>query len=242
MATAIKNLNARAAQTILVVKGCGSMCSTCRPRPAPPAAAVPGGGASSGSARGRPTHGLFHRQRHLLRLRRSRRERKKCSDGSSAAVAKGSLSQVAATKRSWPAALKTCRRTIRPHARWFIAPLGYAEATRAATPVEKRRRGKTIIEIMRNQGYSAFQGVGGYVDLCQRRLPDRPPHCDLRSEAVDGQEGQRVDEHVRLSRRPGLHAAAVGGPRYRHLLHGLRRPLVIFDNFGPLYNDVPEHD
>ena len=30
-----------------------------------------------------------------------------------------------------------------PGIRWFIYPLGYAEATRAATPPEKRRQGKT---------------------------------------------------------------------------------------------------
>ncbi len=52
-----------------------------------------------------------------------------------------------------------------PGIRWFIHPLGYAEAVRAATPPEKRRKGKTIIEIMRNQGYTAVKGVGGYVDV-----------------------------------------------------------------------------
>jgi len=49
--------------------------------------------------------------------------------------------------------------------RWYVQPLGYVEATRAATPLQKRRKGKTIVEIMRNQGYAAFNAVGGYVDV-----------------------------------------------------------------------------
>jgi hypothetical protein len=52
-----------------------------------------------------------------------------------------------------------------PLVRWFISPLGYAEAIRAVTPAEKRRKDKTIIEIMRNQGFAAIRGVGGHLDL-----------------------------------------------------------------------------
>jgi len=76
----------------------------------------------------------------------------------------GSLAQVA----SYQMVMKRCAADAPDHVpniRWFIYPLGYAEATRAATPVEKRRKGKTIIEIMTKQGYGAFQGVGGYVDV-----------------------------------------------------------------------------
>jgi hypothetical protein len=50
-------------------------------------------------------------------------------------------------------------------AKWFIYPLGFAEAARAATPKDKRRKGKTILEIMRHQGTDAMQGVGGYLDF-----------------------------------------------------------------------------
>jgi hypothetical protein len=52
-----------------------------------------------------------------------------------------------------------------PQIRWFINPLGYAEAARAATPQEKRRKGKSILEVMRNQGLGAVQGVGGFFDF-----------------------------------------------------------------------------
>ena len=80
-------------------------------------------------------------------------------------AAAGSLSQVVGYQKVMKRCDKDAPAHYLPDIRWFIHPLGYAEATRAATPVEKRRRGKTIIEIMRNQGYAAFQGVGGYVNV-----------------------------------------------------------------------------
>ena len=52
-----------------------------------------------------------------------------------------------------------------PQIRWFIRPLGYAEAARAATPASRRRKGKSILEVMRNQGIGAIQGVGGFLDF-----------------------------------------------------------------------------
>jgi len=52
-----------------------------------------------------------------------------------------------------------------PQMRWFIHPLGYAEAARASTPEYKRRKGKSILEVMRNQGLDAVLAVGGLVDF-----------------------------------------------------------------------------
>lgn len=54
---------------------------------------------------------------------------------------------------------------IAPQIRWFLSPLGYAEAARAATPAKQRRKGKSILEVMRNQGIGAIQGLGGLADF-----------------------------------------------------------------------------
>jgi hypothetical protein len=54
---------------------------------------------------------------------------------------------------------------ITPQIRWFIQPLGYAAAVRAATPQQQRRKGKSILEVMRNQGLGAIQGIGGYASF-----------------------------------------------------------------------------
>ena len=52
-----------------------------------------------------------------------------------------------------------------PQIRWFAEPFGYMEVIRAATPERDRRRGRPIIDILRSQGFDAFKGVGGFVDL-----------------------------------------------------------------------------
>jgi hypothetical protein len=53
-------------------------------------------------------------------------------------------------------------RDIRPHVRWFIEPFGYAEATRAAQG-GKKKRGTDLLKILRTQGFTAAQGIGGNI-------------------------------------------------------------------------------
>jgi hypothetical protein len=52
-----------------------------------------------------------------------------------------------------------------PQIRWFVHPLGYAEVARAATPPEERRKGKSILEVLRNQGVGGILGAGGFVSF-----------------------------------------------------------------------------
>jgi len=66
------------------------------------------------------------------------------------------------------AVMERCRQdagSAVPQIRWFIHPLSYADAVRAATPPERRRKGKSILELLQNQGFEALQGVGGFVDF-----------------------------------------------------------------------------
>ena len=78
--------------------------------------------------------------------------------------AAGSLAEVVA----YQMVMKRCATDAgaeKPLIRWFVYPLGYAEAARAATPKDQRRRGKTILEVLRHQGFGAVQGVGGHFYL-----------------------------------------------------------------------------
>lgn len=52
-----------------------------------------------------------------------------------------------------------------PQIRWFVHPVGLAEATRVATPEQDRRKGKSVVELLKNQGFEAVRGMGGYVDF-----------------------------------------------------------------------------
>ena len=80
------------------------------------------------------------------------------------ATPEGSLGDLPA----FAAVMNRCRQhagSAVPQIRWFIEPLGYVDAIRAATPEEKRRKGVTVLDVLRQQGFTAVAGVGGFVDL-----------------------------------------------------------------------------
>jgi len=53
-----------------------------------------------------------------------------------------------------------------PQVSWYLEPLGYIEAVRAMVPKDKMMRNKkTMIEVFKDQGFSAIKGIGGFVDF-----------------------------------------------------------------------------
>ena len=57
----------------------------------------------------------------------------------------------------------------RPQAqiRWYLSPIPYAEAIRAASPQTEPRRGKDMLDVFREQGFRAIRGIGGFVDFAK---------------------------------------------------------------------------
>ncbi len=53
---------------------------------------------------------------------------------------------------------------LSPQVRWFVEPFGYAQTVRAAAGGRKRR-GTDMLKVLSNQGFSAMQGMGGYVNM-----------------------------------------------------------------------------
>lgn len=51
-----------------------------------------------------------------------------------------------------------------PDVRWFVEPLGYSEVTREMS-TGKRRRRTDFVAAMRNQGFEAVRGIGGFVNI-----------------------------------------------------------------------------
>lgn len=51
-----------------------------------------------------------------------------------------------------------------PHVRWFVEPFGYVETLRASTGGRKKR-GTDLLKVLANQGFSAIQGLGGFVQF-----------------------------------------------------------------------------
>ncbi|MCE5302821.1 MAG: hypothetical protein LLF97_06890 [Planctomycetaceae bacterium] len=119
-----------------------------------------------------------------------------------------------------------------PQIRWFIHPLGYAEAARAATPADRRRKGKSILEIMRKQGLDALQGIGGYLDfaaegyeMVHRTAVYAPPPYKKSMKMLS------LPNQTDFSPQPWV-------PRdiatYTTLYFDI---LNAFDNFGPLFDE-----
>lgn len=76
----------------------------------------------------------------------------------------GSLAEVP----GFLAVMARCRQDSGPgehQVRWFVEPLGYVEVVRTNTPEKHRRKGKSVLAILRNQGFGAIRGAGGLVDL-----------------------------------------------------------------------------
>ena len=124
-----------------------------------------------------------------------------------------------------------------PNIRWFIYPLGYAEATRAATPPEKWRKGKTIIEIIKHQGYTAFQGIGGYVDvsadgyqiLHRTAVFAPPPYVESMKMCV-------FPNSTEFTPQPWVgRGVATYFTVYVDIMNA-------FDNFGPLYDELADEE
>jgi hypothetical protein len=144
----------------------------------------------------------------------------------------GSLSQVL----GYEMVMKRCAADAPAHVpsiRWYAYPLGYVEATRAATPPEKRRKGKTIIEIMRNQGYGAFKAVGGFVDvsadgyqILHRTAIYAPPPYTESMKMFVFPNGKDFTPQPWVGRDVATYFTA-----YVDIQNA-------FDNFGPLYDEI----
>ena len=120
-----------------------------------------------------------------------------------------------------------------PQTRWYIHPIGYAEAARASTPDYKRRKGRSILEMMRHQGVAALLGVGGMVDFSSEgyELIHRtavyapPPYEKAMKMLVLPNEGD-------FTPQPWVpRDMATYSTFYFDILNA-------FDNFGSLYDEV----
>ena len=120
-----------------------------------------------------------------------------------------------ADHKPFQAVVQRCRTdygNATPQIRWFIHPLGYAEAARAATPENQRRKGKSILEVMRNQGVGGRPGHRRVRRLRRGRLRVGAPHGDLCPAAL-----RKIHENGRVAQPDRFCAPALGAAQHRHL-------------------------
>ena len=70
-----------------------------------------------------------------------------------------------ATFAPYRAIMDRCKQAagdLAPQARWFLEPFGYADASRLDQP---KKRGTDMLKILKTEGFTAVEGVGGYVNL-----------------------------------------------------------------------------
>jgi hypothetical protein len=66
------------------------------------------------------------------------------------------------------AVMKRCEKDAgkaSPQARWFIQPLGYLEIVRTLRGERTHRKGKSWVDVFKSQGFTAVQGIGGFIDF-----------------------------------------------------------------------------
>jgi hypothetical protein len=144
----------------------------------------------------------------------------------------GTLSEVEGFKK----VLERCKTDIpgvTPQIRWFIYPLGYAAAARAAQTPDQRRRGKSILEMMRNQGVGAIKGIGGYAsfssegfDLVHRTAVYAPLPYKNAMKMLVLLNGKDYTPQKWVPREIATYTTL-----YFDLLNA-------FDNFGPLFDEL----
>lgn len=125
-----------------------------------------------------------------------------------------------------------------PQVRWYIEPLALAEAIRSRVPSEKRARGKSTVDILRNQGFDGLQGVGGFVDLAvespdgarfeamHRTAVLAPKPYQGAMKMVDVLPGEVFSPQSWVPRDVAAYAT------------GYTNLLTAFDNFGPLFDEL----
>jgi len=123
-----------------------------------------------------------------------------------------------------------------PQIRWFIEPIAYMELNRANRPETQRRhtrRGKDMLDIMTNQGFTAIQGIGGFISvnvnhtqLLHRTAIYAPPPYAKSMKMFKFVNNGEVTPPAWVPREIATYTTF-----YVDLLN-------VFDNFGPLFDEL----
>ncbi len=88
--------------------------------------------------------------------------------------------------------LQTVSGEAAPNLRWFVEPFGYVETLRVDLPPRDKHKGPDLLKVLRNQGFTAIQGVGGFVDfatdkyeLVHRTMIYAPPLAGRDPKSID---------------------------------------------------------
>ncbi len=124
---------------------------------------------------------------------------------------------------------------VPPQIRWFVEPLGYMQISQLENPERKPTRGKTRIEIFKNQGLDGFQAAGGFIhvnlDAFQALhrtavYAPKPFQKSMKLFVLPNRDASQFAPEPFVPRDVATYSVI-----YFDLLNG-------FDNFGPLYDEL----
>ncbi len=90
--------------------------------------------------------------------------------------------------------LQTASGETSPNLRWFVEPFGYAETLRVDLPPRDKHKGPDLLKVLRNQGFTAIQGVGGFVDFATDKY-ELVHRTMIYAPALPGRDPKSVDKY-----------------------------------------------
>jgi hypothetical protein len=149
---------------------------------------------------------------------------------------------------AYAAVMDKCRKEAQgrePEARWFVEPFGFFLAIRTLQETDGRRNDLDYVKIFQEQGFDAIQGIGGFVnqlveghiELLHRTAVYAPP--------VNQDDPLRWTKSMRMMQLPNVSSFEPQSwvPRMSACYTTLQLSLPdAFDNVGPLFDAVKEHE
>lgn len=154
------------------------------------------------------------------------------------AAGKGNPKQTLAAVKAFDAIMVRCQKEAgqeAPQARWFIEPFGYAELVQSLNPerMAVQRKGRSLREVLKDQGFSAIQGLGGYVDfavegyeILHRTAIYAPPPHEKSMKMLVLPNGKDFAPQFWVPKDVANYTTI-----YADILNA-------FDNFGPFFDDL----
>ena len=124
---------------------------------------------------------------------------------------------------------------VPPQIRWFLEPLGYMQISQLENPERKPTRGKTRIEMFKNQGLDGFQAAGGFIHVNLDGFQvfhrtavyaPKPFQKSMKLFVLPNRDASQFAPEPFVPRDVATYSVI-----YFDLLNG-------FDNFGPLYDEM----
>jgi hypothetical protein len=128
---------------------------------------------------------------------------------------------------------------VPPQIRWFVEPLGYMQIAQLENPERRRTRGKTRLEMFRDQGLDGFQAAGGFIHVNLDGFQvfhrtavyaPKPFQKSMKLFVLPNRDASQFAPEPFIPRDVATYSVV-----YFDLLNG-------FDNFGPLYDELQGGD